>query len=374
MIDNGPPSDAAGNWKFDLYDSTNTERGTVGNPLSTSVSSLPLPTGASTSALQSSEVTNLSAISSKLPTALGAQTSANSLSITPASNSTFSVVSPDSVLAGTISTADAVVTAPAGDGTFRTGVSTAGSYVAIATPGGDSAWNVQLTGTFSGAYYFEGSLDSTDGLNGNWINVNGRQTGIVNTILSGNATTAGYYRGNTSGLAWFRVRNVGGSAFSTTIKIEISSGVGAIFLNASIPAGANVIGSIANTTFTATQATGSNLHTVIDSASATLPTGNRRSNTTQLFRNVYATTNVTTAAYVSVLTTSQIVNSIDIFDSSGQTLVIATGAGGAQVDKFYVTPGGNGRVDFTIPSGVQVWIKAISGNAIVGEFNATFYN
>lgn len=54
---------------------------------------LPLPTGASTSALQTTGNTSLSSIDTKLilPTSLGAKTSANSLSITPASDAVFSV-------------------------------------------------------------------------------------------------------------------------------------------------------------------------------------------------------------------------------------------------------------------------------------------
>lgn len=150
----------------------------------------------------------------------------------------------DSTTSGTITTTDAVVTAPAGDGTFRAGTSTAGSYVSIACPGGDSAWNVGLTGTWTGTVYYEGSPDSTNGVDGNWININGRQTGIVNTVLSGNATANGMYRGNTSGLTYFRVRRVGASTGSITVRINISAGTGATFLNASIPAGTNNIGDV----------------------------------------------------------------------------------------------------------------------------------
>jgi hypothetical protein len=151
----------------------------------------------------------------------------------------------DYITSGTISAADSVVTAPAGDGTFRIGASTAGSYVSAQNLGGNSSWDIQLTGTMSGIYYFEESLDSTNGQDGNWINVNGRQTGLLNTALAGNATLPGFYRGNSSGAKWVRVRNVGGSAPSTTVKISLSQGPGSVFLNASIPSGANIIGGVA---------------------------------------------------------------------------------------------------------------------------------
>lgn len=153
------------------------------------------------------------------------------------------VFDPDLVGTGTITVTDSVVSAPAGAGAFVTGASTAGSLVYVVCPGGDAAWNVQITALTSGTLYFEGSLDSTTGTDGNWINLNGRRTGIVNTQLAGNATANGMYRGNTSGLKYFRVRSVGSLTGTPAIVIRISSGIGAIFLNASIPAGTNLIGS-----------------------------------------------------------------------------------------------------------------------------------
>lgn len=151
---------------------------------------------------------------------------------------------PDTVATGTITTTDIVVAAPAGGGALVSGASTAGSLVAVQSLGGDCAWNVQITGLTSGTLYFEGSLDSTTGTDGNWIAVNGRQTGIVNTVLGFVSTTNGIFRGNTSGLKWFRVRSVGALTGTPAIQIRLSDGIGAIFLNASIPAGTNNIGSV----------------------------------------------------------------------------------------------------------------------------------
>lgn len=56
-----------------------------------SATTLPLPTGASTSALQTSGNSTLSAISLQLPTTLGQKTSANSLSVVIASDNTVAV-------------------------------------------------------------------------------------------------------------------------------------------------------------------------------------------------------------------------------------------------------------------------------------------
>lgn len=151
----------------------------------------------------------------------------------------------DTSVSGTISATDAAVAAPAGNGTLLTGTPTAGSYVTIACPGGDSSWDMQLTGTFGGGtVYSEASFDSTNGINGNWINVNGRQTGVVNTVLGYSFTTAGLYRGNTSGTTYIRARIVGATTPSVAVVLRVSAGVGAIFLNASVPAGTNTIGRV----------------------------------------------------------------------------------------------------------------------------------
>lgn len=152
---------------------------------------------------------------------------------------------PDTVASGSITTTDLVVGAHTGNGALLSGTSTVNSYVFLACPGGDSAWDVQLTGTFgSGTVWFEESMDSTNGVDGNWIAVNGRQTGVVNTVLTTGATVAGMYRGNTSGVKYLRLRITGATAPNVAVTIRMSSGVGAIFLNASIPAGSNNIGGI----------------------------------------------------------------------------------------------------------------------------------
>lgn len=92
-----------------------------------------------------------------------------------------------------------------------------------------------------------------------------------------------------------------------------------------------------------------------------------------LARNDYTGTPVTTGAYQQLVAAlPDQVNKLFIFDSSGQTLVLATGPAGFEVDKIYIPPGGNGLIDLMIPSGLRVAIKAISGNATTGEINVSF--
>lgn len=174
----------------------------------------------------------------------GQATSANSSPVVIASDQVVNILDADAFATGTITATDTVAPAPQGAGAFVNGSSPAASLVALACPGGDSAWAVQITGLTSGTLYFEESLDSTTGIDGNWIAVNGRQTGVVNTVLGIFASANGMYRGNTSGVKYVRVRSAGILVGTPAIIIRISGGSGAIFLNASVPAGTNPIGSV----------------------------------------------------------------------------------------------------------------------------------
>jgi hypothetical protein len=89
----------------------------------------------------------------------------------------------------------------------------------------------------------------------------------------------------------------------------------------------------------------------------------------------YTSTTVTTSAYTQILaSTSGAVTLVEIFDSSGQTMLLATGAAGSEVDQIYIFPGGNGQVPLSIGSGVRVSIKAVSASASVGEIDVNFYS
>jgi len=92
-----------------------------------------------------------------------------------------------------------------------------------------------------------------------------------------------------------------------------------------------------------------------------------------VLRNDYSVTPVTTAAYVElVASTSDVINSIMVFDSSGETLVIAVGAAASEVDQFIVPPGGSGQIDLYISSGSRISATALSANATTGELDLTF--
>lgn len=91
--------------------------------------------------------------------------------------------------------------------------------------------------------------------------------------------------------------------------------------------------------------------------------------------NNYASTPVTTAAYVEVIASIG-ANSYEceVFDSSGEVLVLAFGAAAAEVDQVYITPGGNGKIPLYINAGTRVSLKAVSANASVGSFIINCYS
>lgn len=84
-------------------------------------------------------------------------------------------------------------------------------------------------------------------------------------------------------------------------------------------------------------------------------------------RNDYTGSAVTTGAYVQLVASlTATCQKLCIFDSSGQTMILAVGAAGAENPIFYIPPGG---IDMTvmINSGSRIAIKALSANATVGE-------
>lgn len=91
-------------------------------------------------------------------------------------------------------------------------------------------------------------------------------------------------------------------------------------------------------------------------------------------RNDYTLINVTTAAYQELVnSTTSASTEIEIFDSSGQTLVLALGGSGSEVNQLNIFPGGNGRIPLAIPAGTRVSIKAVSATANAGEIDINFY-
>jgi hypothetical protein len=87
----------------------------------------------------------------------------------------------------------------------------------------------------------------------------------------------------------------------------------------------------------------------------------------------YALTPVTTLAWTTVFAaTAGIIEWFDIFDSSGETLELASGAPGAEVRIGYVLPGGCRIVD-VVPAGTRISLRAASNDTGGGEFTCNAF-
>lgn len=81
----------------------------------------------------------------------------------------------------------------------------------------------------------------------------------------------------------------------------------------------------------------------------------------------YTSTPVTSAAYVQIVaSTSNAINLIELFDSSGQAIYLAVGAAASEVNQIIIIPGGNGQVPLFIPAGSRISYKAVSTSATAG--------
>ncbi len=82
--------------------------------------------------------------------------------------------------------------------------------------------------------------------------------------------------------------------------------------------------------------------------------------------NIYSSSNIDTTAYVQLIaSTANPTTLVDIFDSSGQAMILATGAMGSEVIQAYVQPGGD-TIPLAIPAGTRVAYKALTANATAG--------
>lgn len=114
----------------------------------------------------------------------------------------------------------------------------------------------------------------------------------------------------------------------------------------------------------------SSVSVVLSSDSSSLPVKIVGKASSGFARNDYSSVPVTTGAYVTIIaSTASAASEIYVFDSSGQTLVLAIGAAASEVDQFLIIPGGNGSVPLAIPAGSRISVKAVSASATVGELD-----
>lgn len=95
---------------------------------------------------------------------------------------------------------------------------------------------------------------------------------------------------------------------------------------------------------------------------------------TVIANNAYASTNVTTAAYVQLIaSTANAINTVCLSDSSGSIMIIATGGAGAETNRIYLPGGGAGCYQVNIAASTRISLKALDASATSGYFLFTGY-
>ncbi|HEX6284094.1 MAG TPA: hypothetical protein VFZ71_04440 [Pyrinomonadaceae bacterium] len=80
-------------------------------------------------------------------------------------------------------------------------------------------------------------------------------------------------------------------------------------------------------------------------------------------------TNVTSGAYQELIAaTARAYRGLEIFDSSGYPMYLATGAAGSETVIGYIMPGGNAtKFNRQIPAGTRLSVRAVETTADQGE-------
>lgn len=302
-----------------------------------SAASLPLPAGASTSALQTTGNTSLSSIDSKTP-ALGQQLAAASqpVVLTAAQLTTLTPLTSVTVTQATAANLNATVTGSVSVSNFPATQPVSGTVAATQS----GTWNItNISGTQTlptGA--------STSALQSNVQSAPGTPQTIAMTI-----------QGNSSGVA---------------VPISVAS--------LPLPAGAatSALQTTGNTSLATIATNSANIPTVgqktmaasqpvviasNQSVISVTPGGKALANAPTV--TTYATP-VTSSAYTTIVaSTTSATTLVEIFDSSGVAIFFAVGAAAAEVNQFVIYPGGNGQVPLAIPAGSRISYKAVSTSA-----------
>lgn len=384
-----------------------------------SAAALPLPSGASTSALQTSGNSSLSSIDSKTP-ALGQALAAASVPVVLTA-AQLSTLTPLSTVAVTQSTSPWVTSASqsgtwninniSGTISLPTGASTAAKQPALGTAGTASADVITVQGIAGmTAVKVDGSgstqpvsgtvavtqstspwvdniaqINGVTPLMGNGVTGTGSQRVTIasdNTAFTVNAAQSGTW--NINNISGTVSLPTGAATEASLVKLTLAQGS-----TTSGQTGALILGAVTTAAPSYTTGQSSPLSITlagglrVDGSAVTQPVSIAGTVTVSQgafafsnapARNDYSSVNVTTAAFVQlVASTTSATKLVEVFDSSGQTLAFAVGAAASEVIQFYIFPGGNGQIPLAIPAGSRISVKAISATASVGEIDVNFY-
>jgi hypothetical protein len=100
-------------------------------------------------------------------------------------------------------------------------------------------------------------------------------------------------------------------------------------------------------------------------------------NNATLYTNSAAGVTVTfaTSAWLELVSSlSQAVNFIEIFDSTGNTARLGTGAASSEVDLLLDTPGGNGHIPVYVAAGTRISLKPLTTPPAGAEVVINFWD
>lgn len=317
-----------------------------------------------TEAKQDTGNASLSSIDGKTPS-LGQAAMAASVPVVIASNQSALLPSADVTASGT--------------------TTNSGDAVTLACAGLSSV-GFQTAGTWSATHIPEGTQD---GLTWTPVYVFVRGT---NAAAAQSVTTNNFFFCSVAGLTSFRLRRSTAGSGTATITLTGSSATSVLithnpnsnnFLVAASQTGnwTTRLNDGAGTSVTLGQkAMSASLPVTFASDQSALPiSGSVTATPTYLTcidkaRLDFSTSNVTTSAYVQ-LDASLAANckEIEIYNSSSEPLLLATGAAASEVDQMYIMPGGNGRVPFVASSAVRTSLKAVSATINSGQILVNFY-
>lgn len=128
---------------------------------------------------------------------------------------------------------------------LATGVPTANSTVLMSLSNLDpSTAAIQVTGVFTATLVVQASLDGV-----NWVTLGGTPLVNINTAAyAANITAAGIWQADPAGFAYIRVTCSAYTSGTAVVTLIQTAGVGLVALDAPLPTGANVIGTVNATT------------------------------------------------------------------------------------------------------------------------------
>lgn len=295
-----------------------------------------------------------------LPASLGQKAMANSLAVTMASDQTGLPPPTDVSSSGSVSALNDVVTIACA------GLSTVG---------------IQTGGSWTGTLAFEGSTDGGTTYNAVYVSPRGSVTAVVQT-----ATAVGFYYTNVAGLTHFRVRrSVLGNGNAATVNL-IGNASASLLQVYSIHQGSFNISAVQSGTWTTRLNDGggtsvtvgqkvmaSSLPVTIASDQTAIPISGTVTASAAVYKEKYtldfATSNVLTSAWTQLAaSTTNTLLAFEIYNTTSEPIIFATGAVASEVAKFYIFPGGNAPniIYLTVTSSTRLSLKALTNNITSG--------